>query len=112
MADFTGVMGGALISIKVYHIESYYYWANSEGYVGTWDLAAGAIKSVFFGAAIALISCHRGFRSAPGAQGVGRAATQAFVASFIVILALDFFLAMSLNSLHDRLWPEPVARVF
>ena len=33
----------------------------------------------FFGAAIALISCHRGFHCEPGAEGVGRAATAAFV---------------------------------
>lgn len=112
IADFTGVMGGALISIKVYHIEAYYYWQHSEGFVGIWDLATGLFKSVFFGAAIALISCHRGFRSSPGAQGVGQAATQAFVASFIAILALDFFLAMSLNTLHDRIWPTPSGKVF
>jgi phospholipid/cholesterol/gamma-HCH transport system permease protein len=36
---------------------------------------------------------------------VGRAATQAFVLSFIAILVLDFFLGMFLNSLYDRLWP-------
>ena len=43
--------------------------------------------------------------SDPGAEGVGRAATRAFVASFIAILALDFFLAMLLNNLYDYLWP-------
>jgi len=37
------------------------------------------------GAAIALVSCHRGLNSRAGAEGVGRAATEAFVASFIVI---------------------------
>jgi phospholipid/cholesterol/gamma-HCH transport system permease protein len=61
---------------------------------------------VFFGAAIAIISCHRGFHSQPGAEGVGQAATRAFVASFITILALDFFLAMFLNDLYGYLWPN------
>jgi phospholipid/cholesterol/gamma-HCH transport system permease protein len=60
---------------------------------------------MFFGAAIALISCHRGFNSRAGAEGVGEAATQAFVLSFIAILMLDFFLAMFFNSLYDYLWP-------
>jgi phospholipid/cholesterol/gamma-HCH transport system permease protein len=105
VADFMGVMGGALISLKVYHIEAYHYWAHSAAFVGTWDLSTGLVKAMFFGAAIALISCHRGFNSAPGAEGVGRAATEAFVTSFIVILALDFFLAMFLNSLYERIWP-------
>jgi phospholipid/cholesterol/gamma-HCH transport system permease protein len=58
-----------------------------------------------FGAAIALISCHRGFNSSAGAEGVGRAATEAFVLSFIAILPLDFFLAMFLNTVYEYLWP-------
>jgi phospholipid/cholesterol/gamma-HCH transport system permease protein len=105
VADFMGVMGGALISLKVYHIDAHHYWTHSAQYVGMWDMATGLIKSIFFGAAIALIGCHRGFNSAPGAEGVGRAATESFVTSFIVILALDFFLAMFFNSLYEKIWP-------
>ena len=62
----------------------------------------GMIKAVFFGAAIALVSCHRGLNSRAGAEGVGRAATEAFVASFIVILILDFFLAILLINIYDQ----------
>jgi phospholipid/cholesterol/gamma-HCH transport system permease protein len=104
LANFMGVMGGALISIQVYHVEAYHYWHNAEGFVTLWDVVVGLIKPMFFGAAIALISCHRGFNSKPGAEGVGRAATEAFVFSFIAILALDFFLALFLNNLHELLW--------
>jgi phospholipid/cholesterol/gamma-HCH transport system permease protein len=66
---------------------------------------------MFFGAAIALISCHRGFQSGPGAEGVGRSATEAFVASFIAIFTLDFFLTLLLNSLHDQLFPSQVPNI-
>jgi phospholipid/cholesterol/gamma-HCH transport system permease protein len=104
VANFMGVMGGALVSLQVYRIEEYYYWHNAEGFIGLWDLGTGLLKPMFFGAAIALISCHRGFKSTGGAEGVGRAATEAFVYSFIAILALDFFLALGLNNLHDALW--------
>jgi phospholipid/cholesterol/gamma-HCH transport system permease protein len=38
-------------------------------------------------------------------EGVGRAATEAFVFSFLVILMLDFFLAYSLNALRTIVWP-------
>jgi phospholipid/cholesterol/gamma-HCH transport system permease protein len=111
VANAMGVYGGYAISIHLYHIEAHHYWSHTEGFVGLWDLATGLIKSVFFGAAIALISCHRGFRSKPGAEGVGMAATGAFVYSFIAILALDLFLAMFLNSLYDRLWPSAGAKL-
>jgi len=106
IADFTGVMGGAFLAIHVYNIEAFHYWEHSQNFVNVWDLNSGLFKSVFFGAVIALISCHRGFNSKPGAEGVGRAATEAFVASFIAILVLDFFLAMFLNTLYERYWPQ------
>jgi phospholipid/cholesterol/gamma-HCH transport system permease protein len=82
LADFMGVMGGALICTRYYQIEAHYYWQHSQDFVGLWDVFNGLIKAFFFGAAIALISCHRGFNSQPGAEGVGQAATQAFVMSF------------------------------
>src|SRR5262249_36364071 len=69
------------------------------------DIAGGLIKPLFFGAAIALISCERGFTSQGGAEGVGRAATQAFVFSFMAVLGLDFFLGMFDNALQEFLWP-------
>jgi phospholipid/cholesterol/gamma-HCH transport system permease protein len=105
IANFMGVMGGALICTQVYQINSHFYWTNAEGYIELWDLTTGLIKPTAFGAAIGIISCHRGFTSDAGAEGVGRAATGAFVASFVAILVLDFFLALFLNELHDVLWP-------
>jgi phospholipid/cholesterol/gamma-HCH transport system permease protein len=104
LADFMGVVGGAAISVQLYQIDSHNYWAHSN--VAMWDIGMGVFKSFFFGAAIALISCHRGFNSHSGSHGVGKAATESFVASFIAILALDFVLAMSSNALFDYLWPE------
>ncbi len=106
LADFMGIMGGALISTQLYGMEPYRYWSLSQDKLGMWDIMTGLIKSVFFGASIALISCFRGFHSKPGAEGVGKAATESFVHSFIAILALDFFLSMFFNSIYRQLWPE------
>jgi phospholipid/cholesterol/gamma-HCH transport system permease protein len=61
---------------------------------------------MFFGAAIALISCHRGFRCDPGAEGVGRAATESFVYSFVTILWLDLVLSIILDTLYTAIWPK------
>ena len=102
MADFMGIMGGAFICTRLYGIEAHYYWAHTADYVSMWDVHMGLIKAFFFGITIALVSCHRGLNSQPGAEGVGRSATEAFVASFVVILVLDFFLAILLLSLYDR----------
>jgi phospholipid/cholesterol/gamma-HCH transport system permease protein len=112
VANFMGVMGGALICTQVYNIDAHYYWTNTEGYIHLWDLVTGLIKPTCFGAAIGIISCHRGFNSRAGAEGVGRAATEAFVTAFVVILGLDFLLAMFLNELHDVIWPSAGAKMF
>ena len=61
--------------------------------VDTWQIFEGIIKSFFFGGAIGLISCYKGFTSGAGASGVGRACTESFVASFIAIIVINFFFA-------------------
>ncbi len=104
IANFMGVLGGAIICLGVYGVEPHFYWENTQGHIGLYDVFTGLIKSLFFGAAIAVISCHHGIHSEPGAEGVGRASTKAFVASFIAILALDFFLALLLSSLYRYLY--------
>jgi phospholipid/cholesterol/gamma-HCH transport system permease protein len=106
MADFMGVIGGAAVSTQILMVDSFAYWQHSREYVGGIDLLAGIFKSFFFGAAIALISCHRGFNSKAGAEGVGRAATQAFVYSFITILFLDFCIGIAWNGVYNALWPS------
>jgi phospholipid/cholesterol/gamma-HCH transport system permease protein len=66
-----------------------------------WDVWTGLVKALFFGGALGLISCYKGFTCGNGAEGVGRACTDAFVTSFIVILALDLFLGIVINSLFE-----------
>ena len=91
MADFMGVIGGAVISTQAAGgrlVPLLVSLARLRRAGST--SSPGSSRVYFFGAAIALISCHRGFHSKAGAEGVGRAATEAFVYSFIAILALDF----------------------
>ena len=79
---------------------------NSAQFVGKFDFFSGIFKSFFFRAAIALIGCHRGFNCDAGAEGVGRAATEAFVYSFVVILFLDLMLGIGLEKFYSMIWPQ------
>jgi len=106
MADFMGVLGASFYGIYLLDIDKHHYWEHSREFVSNWDLCSGVFKSLFFGGAIALVSCHRGFHCDPGAEGVGRAATRAFVASFIAILLLDLLLGIALEAMYFSLWPE------
>jgi phospholipid/cholesterol/gamma-HCH transport system permease protein len=106
VADFMGILGGAFYSIYLLGIDYHHYLQNSREFVTLFDLWVGVSKSFFFGAAIALIACHRGFHCGPGAEGVGRAATSAFVACFVTILLLDLVLGIILKGIEVALWPE------
>ncbi len=92
-SDFLGVIGGWLISVKTFGISDSLYWEYSARGVDTWQVMEGIVKSVFFGGAIGLISCYKGFTCGAGAMGVGKACTESFVKSFIAIIVLNFFFA-------------------
>lgn len=104
-ADGIGVLSGWWFSTQILHVESFYYWHHSRNFVTGYDLFTGILKSIFFGASISLIACHRGFHSRAGAEGVGQAATEAFVYSFVTILAIDFLLGFFLMNLYHVIWP-------
>jgi phospholipid/cholesterol/gamma-HCH transport system permease protein len=106
MADFMGVAGGGFYCLVILDIDAFHYWQNARDFVAIWDLFYGIIKSIFFGATIAIVSCYRGFNCLAGAEGVGRAATSAFVHSFVVILILDLFLGIGLDEIYYAIWPE------
>jgi len=106
MANFMGVAGGHFYSVHVLGIDIHHYWHNSAKFVSNFDLFIGLFKSIFFGSAIALISCYQGFNCKPGAEGVGRASTASFVYSFVAILVLDLFLGIALDSIYFTIYPE------
>jgi len=105
MSDALGMAGGWFISVRIYGVNNNDYWAYTQTGMDMYTIYTGFIKSFFFGAAIASIGCYKGFSADSGAQGVGRACTEAFVASFVAILVMNFFLAMLLNTLYTILWP-------
>jgi len=57
----------------------------------------GIIKAFVYGGLISLISCYKGMTCGEGAEGVGRATTEAVVYSAITILISNFFLTLFLN---------------
>ena len=98
-------MGSEMCIRDSFGINEHFYWYHSGRIMETWDVVEGTLKTFFFGGLIALISCYHGFHCGGGAEGVGRACTRAFVASFMAILAVNFFLAVFFRALYNFLWP-------
>src|SRR6267142_2924878 len=103
-SDFLGVIGGYLISVKSLGVPGDPYWRYSAMGVDNWQIFEGLIKSLFFGSAIALIGCYKGFTCGSGASGVGRACTESFVASFISIIVMDFLFAKLSHDWYETIY--------
>ena len=111
LADLMGIVGSSLICLQMYGAEPTHYWEKSMGFVKRFDLFVGLAKSVVFGAVLSLVCCHRGFHSRAGAVGVGRAATEGFVLSFVAIMVLDFLMAVFANTIHTLVWPNGAGKL-
>jgi phospholipid/cholesterol/gamma-HCH transport system permease protein len=92
------------VAVGLKNIPSTPYWNYIQDNIKMWDLMVGFIKSLVFGGTIAMIACYKGFHCRTGAEGVGRACTEAFVASFLAILITDFFLGTFLSGLYEALY--------
>ncbi|MHC5023564.1 MAG: MlaE family ABC transporter permease [Planctomycetota bacterium] len=111
-SDLLGVWGSWLISVQFYGVSNHAYWEFTEYFINWWEPLSGLIKSVFFGASIGLIACYKGFNCSAGAAGVGRAATEAFVASFLAIIAINLVLAKLLNTINYMFIEEGLTPAF
>jgi phospholipid/cholesterol/gamma-HCH transport system permease protein len=93
ISDIIGILGGFLITVGHFGASSAEYWRRTWDFLEHDDIYNGLIKACFFGAAIALICCYKGFYTKGGAEGVGKGTTGAVVISFMTILISDYFLS-------------------
>jgi phospholipid/cholesterol/gamma-HCH transport system permease protein len=94
-----GILGGFAVCQAFLGIYATYAWDNMLRYTDPPQLIMGLVKSLLFGAVIALISCYKGMNCREGAEGVGQATTEAVVYASITILISNFFLTLALNNL-------------
>jgi len=102
--DVVGIWGGWLVSTRVLSVDPHYYWEFASHYVETWDIVSGMIKASVFGGLLCLICCFKGFTTSGGAEGVGRATTEANVATSIGIIISNFFMALMLRTIYNSIW--------
>jgi phospholipid/cholesterol/gamma-HCH transport system permease protein len=94
-----GIFAAFLVGVCLLGINPTYLWYNMIHYTDMNDVMTGMIKTFVFGAIIAIIACDKGLNCPQGAEGVGRATTEAVVYSSITILICNFFLTLVLNRL-------------
>ena len=92
ISDFIGIAGGYLVGVGLLDINSGTFLRNITRHLVMGDIFNGLIKVAFFGLLLSLIGCYKGFNTRGGAEGVGRATTEAVVLASISILVSDYFL--------------------
>jgi phospholipid/cholesterol/gamma-HCH transport system permease protein len=94
-----GISASYVVGVFLLRIDSTYAWANMIKYSHSQDVIAGLSKALIFGGIIATVSCYKGMNCGEGAEGVGRATTEAVVYASISILISNFFLTLLLTRL-------------
>jgi phospholipid/cholesterol/gamma-HCH transport system permease protein len=90
IAGGIGMVGGWFVTAFQLRVASSVYWNAVITGLYMQDVWMGLIKPFFLGFAIVSIGCHVGMRTTGGTQGVGRATTNAVVASSVAVIAVDF----------------------
>ncbi|OHE18516.1 MAG: ABC transporter permease [Syntrophobacterales bacterium GWC2_56_13] len=92
VSDFVGILGGYFVGVHILGINSGIFIKNITRLVELNDIYNGLVKAACFGLILSLIGCYKGFNTRGGAEGVGRATTEAVVLASITILISDYFL--------------------
>lgn len=92
ISNFVGIIGGYLVGVKLLGINEGAYIDKMIKFVELNDIYNGLVKAAVFGIIFSVISCYKGFYTKGGAEGVGRATTEAVVVSSVTILVTDYIL--------------------
>lgn len=92
IADIIGVFGGYLVGVYKLGFNPATYIKQSWDFLERSDVSSGLIKAAVFGFIITAMGCYQGYYSKGGAQGVGKATTNAVVSASILILIANYLL--------------------
>jgi phospholipid/cholesterol/gamma-HCH transport system permease protein len=92
IGDIIGVFGGFLVCVYDLQFNAANYISQTWQYLENRDVTSGLWKAAVFGFIITLMGCYHGFNSKGGAQGVGKATTNAVVSASILILVTNYLL--------------------
>ncbi len=94
VANIIGVFGGFLVATQQLGFNPGSYLQVTVDYLEVSDVVSSLVKAAVFGFIVALMGCFHGYHSRGGAQGVGRATTNAVVSAFILILFANLIITV------------------
>lgn len=94
VANIIGVLGGYLIGTERLGLNAATYLKVTVDFLEQTDVISSLVKAAVFGFFIALMGSYHGYYSRGGAQGVGKATTNAVVSAFIAILLSNLIITV------------------
>jgi phospholipid/cholesterol/gamma-HCH transport system permease protein len=76
------------------------YFAQVFNQLTFYDVIPAFIKTVFFGLAIGIVSCYKGYFANRGTEGVGEASNQAVVLASLLIFIIDMIAVQMASLMH------------
>jgi len=98
-ADLFGIIGGAIIGIGLFDINTTNYFLQTQSAISLTDISIGVVKSIVFGLLVATAGCMRGMQCGRSSEDVGRAATSAVVTGIVFIIIADALFTFILDTL-------------
>jgi phospholipid/cholesterol/gamma-HCH transport system permease protein len=81
---------GSYLGVNIYrNVSLYLFWTKIIDYLYFIDIIPAFVKTFFFGLAVGIIGCFKGYYSSKGTEGVGRSANSAVVLASVAIFILD-----------------------
>jgi|SRR5579863_4869347 phospholipid/cholesterol/gamma-HCH transport system permease protein len=94
IADVTAVAGGYMVGVLLLGVDPGIFMAKVWDYLDVGDILQGTVKACVFGLILTHVGCYKGYNTDGGAEGVGRATTDAVVVSAIAILFSDYLITV------------------
>jgi len=101
LADFIALIGSFLVEHSKGEVTWQLYFNQVFAHLDFGDIVPSTVKSFFFGFAIGLIGCYKGYNSKKGTAGVGRAANSAVVVASMLLFIIDFIAVMVADIFYD-----------
>ncbi len=98
-ADIVGIFGGMVIAYIDLDVTFTEFISRMGQEVPLKHLLIGVFKSVFFGIAIALIGCYRGFQVQNNTTSIGKYTTISVVNAIFVVIALNAIFSVILTQI-------------
>jgi phospholipid/cholesterol/gamma-HCH transport system permease protein len=101
VGDAVALYGSALVENFKGNVSFQLYFNRVFDALDFGDLVPATIKSFFFGFAIGLVGCYKGYNSKKGTAGVGLAANSAVVFTSMLLFIIDFIAVFISDIFYD-----------